>query len=314
MKFTFKKSLIIFLLSLIIFWPLHSVLAGIGVSPSQLTQDKALPNLQYLQTFTVSRSNSEQELNLQIQVVGTASAFLTIKDNALLTVPAKQEEAVLQVLVNIPASTLTGEYQGEINILPVVNQGAVNDLNQQFSVAVTELQINIPVKIVVQQDNVTKYAVSDIMVNTTAEKKPVEIFYTVQNQGNQAVKPKMLNLKITDLSDKKEFFNELVDLSILSVIAPFTNQVQTVLAPIDLPAGQYWADINIQDNDCNINESRKLSLEIKKSSNYSIPESIIDPDEKSSPLVLNLKVVLALILVLGALVGIILIIGRHHKS
>ncbi|OGY85756.1 MAG: hypothetical protein A2233_02835 [Candidatus Kerfeldbacteria bacterium RIFOXYA2_FULL_38_24] len=314
MKFTFKKSLIIFLLSLIIFWPLHSVLAGIGVSPSQLTQDKALPNLQYLQTFTVSRSNSEQELNLQIQVVGTASAFLTIKDNALLTVPAKQEEAVLQVLVNIPASTLTGEYQGEINILPVVNQGAVNDLNQQFSVAVTELQINIPVKIVVQQDNVTKYAVSDIMVNTTAEKKPVEIFYTVQNQGNQAVKPKMLNLKITDLSDKKEFFNEPVDLSILSVIAPFTNQVQTVLAPIDLPAGQYWADITIQDNDCNINESRKLSLEIKKSSNYSIPESIIDPDEKSSPLVLNLKVVLALILVLGALVGIILIIGRHHKS
>ncbi|HLD21553.1 MAG TPA: hypothetical protein VJB65_01520 [Patescibacteria group bacterium] len=242
-------------------------LAGIGISPSQLKQDRLLSGSTTITEFTLSRSDADTALPLQLRVTGSAASLLSIQEGNFVTIAAQEKTTTFHIITNIPTNTVYGIYSAAISIVSdphavVFDETGQNSTTAKSSTVATELQLSIPVILTVQEKEITEYTISDILSQPIEAQQPIILSFTVQNAGNLPARPDMLNIRITNLEDGAEqilLYNEPL---LIDEVAPFHDQTQRIAIPSTLAMGQYRADVTISDTKHNVSAHRTLVLEV----------------------------------------------------
>lgn len=253
---------IILIIFLIIIFKANLVQAGLGISPSKWTEEHALPGSQIQKTFILSRSNPEQDLYFDLELQGEEiKNWLIINNQEELIALKGQTRTPINLALNIPKNTKTGDYPGFLRIK------SISQDNQGTAVLLSALiQLNIAV---------TDEAILDYEILEIYKKNNKKIELNILNKGNVPAKPTKLQITIFDKLKQSQIKSYAIqDLRDIEPVNAFSQDKIIINLNHNLQAGLYWLKADVYHN-AELKKSDDIFLEIKKTDFYLIAFIVI---------------------------------------
>ncbi|MBN1168842.1 hypothetical protein JXA63_03030 [Candidatus Woesebacteria bacterium] len=237
-------SLAIFLISL--FVTASQAYASFGISPADLTFRNLIPGSSIERKFFLSRTDLSEDAEVVVETdVEGANSWIDIEPGFSFIIPEGEKTKEMNVVVSVPKDAPLKSYTGFINVktgsktegegVPIVNGVAVSvnlvtTLSEDLELLVRKIQI------------------PNIFVGD-----PIKIVISVENLGNVAAVPDVVDLYVYDSSGNSVIRKQL---SNLPVIEPSQVKEYSLRVENDLPLGEYSAEILVKYKGKAIREER----------------------------------------------------------
>lgn len=206
---------------------------GLGVSPSVVVIEDALPSSDISRSIVLSRTDTSTEEKIDFFVEGNGASAIIIPEE-LVFLPG---ENTLSFDIGIaPKNFSTGSYDATVQFLPEEFGGAIGG---------TEIQTAVSMKL---QFSVTQKKKKDLLLSQVniypVEKNNWEIFYTIENRGNVADKPARIEIDFVDSVDQSKKSSYTIAGDAIPEVAEFDTKQYSIQAPLIVESGVYNTKIS----------------------------------------------------------------------
>jgi hypothetical protein len=278
---------------LVLLMSFGTALAGLGISPAQMTVPNLSKGSHIEKTFTLSRSDPKEDLYFKVTMEGKTKDWTTLDKGMEFTMPAGAQTFPVVVTANIPKDTANGDYSGGIHL--VSSSKSPDDVNGTG--ASTTLSAFIQTNFKVISEQVLSYEVSSIEIKNIKQGTPLDTIVIIINTGNVEAKPTKVKVEIYDKYNLKLL--ESHEVTKMGSVKPFTTGNIGVSVPTKLGIDQYWARISVYKDETVI-KNQSLVFEIVK-------------NEKREIMV-KIAVLLIVLAVIGAIVAVVIFIKKKRKK
>lgn len=238
---TFNKLLKSILVSLLLFVAATvPVMAGFGVSPSQIYNKNLLPGSQLEKTIIISRSDPSQVLRASVSVDSDQNIedWFSFGPGQELLLPAGEQRVPLTIIVNVPEDAPLGSYEGYLRIR------AVPEGEQKSGITVVE-GARVDLGLVLTEVTVSDFVVRLLKLEDTKEGEPLQLLIKAENIGNSTAALSEAQLDIYNLSD--ELVESLSDRDLDAIEAFKTGEIYAEFSH-QLSEGEYYAQARVYNN------------------------------------------------------------------
>ncbi len=221
---------------------------SIGVSPSKLSFPDMLAGGYSEKTVTVS-TNFEENLTAHYTVEGNIKEWIRFEPNETIFVFSKAVPYKPKIIVEPPNNIRNGTYSGNIYF---VTDYIGNVESRAGGIVKVAVGFNINVDITNKEISRCKGGGLDLKDNEVGY--PIELRFTVTNEGNVRIKPKV-SVDIWDqLQENIVLSREITSDEVLPTI---TRNIFKGI-PINLDIGQYWATVSVPE--CGVSDLLTFSI------------------------------------------------------
>jgi hypothetical protein len=280
------------------------VFADLGISPSDWIEANGLAGQQIGKTFTLSRSDTGEDLNFTTQMTGDITSWITLENGNSFTMQAGQQQYPVRVDLNIPQNAEKKEYKEEIRL----NSSSKVAQTGQVGVLLSAL---IRIDLTVSDKPFLNYSIQQIEIPEQETGNNVSVVLKVWNQGNVVAKPTKVTADIFDKfnSTKINSFT-ITDLSAINGIAPFTQGNMNLQLPIQLAPDQYWANISVYQDEKLLKQDDLIFNIVKAGA---LKKAItLNKIIKNNYLLIGAGAVLLVVIVIVAVICILLFKRKKH--
>ena len=245
-----KKSmlLLLILLMLLITLTQNALALSIGVSPGKLEFLDVLQAGYAEKTITVS-TQSDENISVAYEVTGDISNWIKMEPDEKAFIISKSEPKRLKVIIQPPQDTRLGSYSGQIQF---ISDAQSNITGRAGSFIKSSVILKMEANII--GDQIIKCSAGAFYITDSEIADPIELGYTMENQGNVRLKP-VLTVDIWDQAKENLLFsNEILGEEVL----PTVQQKISTTIKADYPIGQYWVDLNVKE--CEVNDYLTFSI------------------------------------------------------
>ncbi|MCR4286183.1 MAG: hypothetical protein NUW00_04785 [Candidatus Kaiserbacteria bacterium] len=260
MKF-FRSFLIIIA---VLFFNVHALYAGFGVTPPYVSNVSLTRNSVYEQTIYLVRSDPTTDLKATVSIdVPGVNEWFVINEGNEFVLPRGEQKVPMTVKVTVPDDADFKQYSGNIRI----KTGATDDKVQGGAVSIS-LGAQIDVDITVIDKKIKDFKVRKIGVSDLNEGHKVGWLYYpgkitfemfIENIGNVPIAPSDVVFRIYDKSGNV-LLEEAHKKGKIEQVEPFATKSVIAELPTKLPSGSYLARFEIKNGD-----DTKLSGEVNLS-------------------------------------------------
>lgn len=240
-------------------------LAGFGISPPYVINDRLVPGTVYEQKISMSRSDVQEDLKVQITVdAPEIQSWLSFDKGTEFVFPKGEKQADMTVKVSVPEDAVLKNYKGYIRVR-VVPLEAVD--SGQVAVA---LGARIDVDLLVGNGEIFDFLVRFINILKSESKAwplsyfdKIKISLRIENTGNIESSPTRVHLDVYDSLEKNIL--ESSDQTELEKIKPFETKEIFVQFPTRLEPGTYYGVVSVYKNE-EISRREKIIFDVEKTS------------------------------------------------
>jgi len=231
-----KFVLIIFFIGIIFLAGLDQV-SAFGISPPFVNNEYLIPGSHYEKTIYLSRGDAgEARVEVEIEA-GDFQDWVSIKQGNEFILPEGQNLVPMTIVIDVPRDTELGIYQGYVRVSSFPTEATAGQI-----ALVGGARVNM--NLVVSENGHSDFKVRGVSIPPRIEQnKPLEAFIMIENTGNTKIRPSKVEVDIYELNHIA-----VVESGVLSEtgwVEPFeTSQIKGEM-PIDLPLGEYWADVTV---------------------------------------------------------------------
>lgn len=238
-------------------------LAGFGITPPYVRNDRLTRGTVFEQKITLVRSDPTEDLKAQItmNLPGVESWFSIDKGNEFI-LPKGETQVPMVVTVRVPEDAAYEAHKGAIRIRTsnanVPEGGGV-------SIALGA-QVDVAIEVV---DKILDFTVRKIRVTDLEEGRrkwglffpaKISFYMTVENTGNEAFGPTRVRFEIYD-SEMEQLLETVENTNRIEKIEPFAIKEVVAELPTRLPAGRYKAKYTIYKNE-EVAQENEINLSI----------------------------------------------------
>jgi hypothetical protein len=212
--------------------------AAFGISPAEITIDYLSPGMEVDKEFLISRTelNSDADIVVEPDIPG-ADSWVKIDPDVAFTIPKGQRTKTMKVVITVPQNAPYKSYEGYLNV-------KVGGVGKTSGVTVVE-GVAISVNLSVTKEKISKMLIRKIEIPTTEEGKPIRLLVSIENQGNQEIKPDKFSLLV-----KNSFGIEVMNSEYTKLANVSPGKLEDAVAEFEnkLTKGEYKADVSITYN------------------------------------------------------------------
>ncbi len=254
------KRILIFAILLILGWT-NITLAGFGISPGHITNDRLYPGASFETKFILSRGNPTEDHQAQFSVdAPEIEDWFTFLPSEQVLLPKGEQRVPVTVKIDVPKDAEYKNYKGYLNVKAVPVGG-----ERESGVSVVlgaRLDVNL---------NVSKVEIIDFVIRNPHVLWGKEGFHwwkielpakigismNVENTGNVDSAPGMVAIEVWGLNWK----NMVAEGSgqPQEKVKPFEKKDIETVVKLDLEPGKYWALVKIFKDE----EGKELLREAK---------------------------------------------------
>jgi len=261
MKF-FRSFLIIIA---VLFFNVHALYAGFGVTPPYVSNVSLTRNSVYEQTIYLVRSDPTTDLKATVSIdVPGVNEWFVINEGNEFVLPRGEQKVPMTVKVTVPDDADFKQYSGNIRI----KTGATDDKVQGGAVSIS-LGAQIDVDLTVIDKKIKDFKVRKIGVSDLNEGHKVGWLYypgkitfemLIENIGNVPIAPSDVVFRIYDKSGNV-LLEEAHKKGKIEQVEPFATKSVIAELPTKLPSGSYLARFEIK-NDDDVKLSGEVNLSV----------------------------------------------------
>lgn len=231
-------------------------LAGFGVSPPGIIEDKLIRGSHLERTIYLVQGDPKENLDIEVTVDSTEiENWFSFEPGKNFTISAGVQQFPLKIIINVPQDAELNIYKAFVRVStkPKLAEGA-----GQVSIAVGG---RIDVDLTVGEGLVSDFKVRRIQILDIKEGDSPKISLTIENIGNVPAGPERVSF---------ELFNKYgnirlayAEVSEFKKIEAFKTESITVEFPIDirLGVGEYWGAVKVY-KDSNVSQELKTVFNV----------------------------------------------------
>lgn len=229
-----------------------TALAGFGVSPGTISEDKLVPGSVIDKTIYLVQGNNPSDIEVNISVEPEEmSEWVTIVTGNTQIIPGAVQQFPVQIKIAVPSDADLGSYKGFILI-------TTNPSKVEGSDITIALGGKINLDLTVGDDVVADFNVKSIEILDVKEGQDPKAKVSIQNIGNVPIAPDGATF---------ELFNKYGDLRLsygesdeFVKAPPFSEQdsILTFPLPVRLAEGEYWGHVKIYRDSKVVKEQRTV--------------------------------------------------------
>lgn len=244
-----KKALKVLIVALVFLFSANTVLAGFGISPSQVINHDLLPGSHYEQRISLVRSDVSKEAKVEVTInAPEIGEWLTIDKGLSFTFAPGQKQVFMTVRADIPEEAELGNYKGTIAVRVVPEQ-----IKEGGTVTIA-LGAQINVDLTVVEEKFFDFTVRSVDVLDLEEGNLIKVLLKIENIGNIEGSPTKVHLDVYDILG--ETLLESGDDTNLDLVKPFEIKEIYAEFPTNLGIGQHWSEVKIYKDEEIVREER----------------------------------------------------------
>lgn len=232
------------LVSLLIFFAgMRIALAGFGISPPAIKEDRLVKGSRLEKTIYLVQGDPKEDVSMGVIVDSpNISDWISFKQGKEFIIPKGVQQFPLDVIINVPKDAPLDIYKAFIRI-----STKPEELKEAGRVAIA-LGGRVDVQLTVGEGIIYDYVVAGIQIFDVKEGKSPKVSIDVENRGNVPAGPSNASF---------ELFNKFGNIRLAYAeasgferIEPFSTGESTIEFPIDirLAVGEYWGNVKIYDD------------------------------------------------------------------
>jgi hypothetical protein len=226
--------------------------AGFGVSPGIIEEDRLVPGSTIERTIYLVQGNQDSDMDIKVSVESPdITEWITFPKGTEFTIPSRQQQFPLDVIIKVPEKAKLGLYNAFIRINTVPKR--VED--SQVTIA---LGGKVTVKLEVGDDIVSDFRIESINILDISEGKSPKINVRVVNIGNVPVAPENASFELFNkYGEIRLAYGENND---FERVPAFQSEETVLEFPLDvkLGVGEYWGHVKIYSNGKVVKELRTV--------------------------------------------------------
>jgi hypothetical protein len=259
----YKKRLLLGLsVSLFFFVHANHALAGFGITPPYVRNDKLTQGSTFTQEIILVRGDPVEDLKAEITLnVPGIEDWISIDRGNEFLLPAGEKQVPIQITVRVPQNAAYERHQGSIRIRTLSPDPASG-----VSIALGA-QIDVDVRVV---DEIRDFEVKRVNIGEAEEPQrfwwfeyPGKITFSmgIENTGNAPVAPSRVQL---DIYDKRGnvVLETTYNSNDIETVLPFETREVYAYLPTRLPPGAYLVNYSIMRFEDEVKRSGELTLSI----------------------------------------------------
>jgi len=251
------KTATILVIVLVVLFLGNIAYAGLGISPSDWIEKNALRGSHIEKTFTLSRSNPDEDLYFKAEIGGEIKDWLKIDKGIEFTMPKGAQQFPIKITVDIPQNADFKSYQSEIRLKSESKSKEASGMGS--SVVLNAL---IKINLTVSDTGVLDYEILQIAIPKQEEGDPINILLKILNRGNAQAKPTRLTIDFFDkYKQAKIDSRDLTDFSNIKAVVAFSEGEIKLEIPMQLAIEQYWAKVTVYQDE-KVLKSEEITFDI----------------------------------------------------
>lgn len=253
----------VFAILFALFGSVGFALAGFGISPPYVRNDRLTRGSVYQQEIALVRSDPEEELKAEITMnTPEIESWITIDKGREFLLPKGETKVPIVVTVRVPEDADYTQHKGSIRI-----RTSASDAVQGSGVSIAlGAQIDVLLEVV---DKILDFTVRKIRVADLEEGRrkwglyfpgKIRFFMTIENTGNEVYGPTKVRFEIYN-SQKESLLEVTENTNKIEHIEPFAIKEVVAELPTRLPAGRYTAKYAIYKGE-EIAQQNEINLSI----------------------------------------------------
>jgi len=228
-----QKLIIVVCLALI----MMQYAASIGISPPRI-RGEHLTRGTHLEK-EIHLSGVKPGVIVTADISGEMSDWISMEFGDSFVFPDKDSYAI-PVKIDIPADAANGIYSGSVRFQTA---GSGSDSGTLAIVSGVELKITVDVG----GEQFMDYTVDSVTIKSVEAGMSLPVNIAIDNKGNVKAKPTNLELEVYDKYKTEQLF--IQNISKIPYVNPYSSQTVVVLVENDLALGEYWARLNVYQDD-----------------------------------------------------------------
>jgi hypothetical protein len=211
------------------------VLAGFGVSPTNINNEFLKPGAHFEKTITLSRSDPVEELLVTIETsLDEISSWFQFDQGLQFIFPSGETRKSFDVIVDVPEDAPYKNFEGVIRVKATSSTGEIQGVSIVKGA-------RLEVALAVTEENVLDVLIRSMEMLDSEEGKPLKLEVVAENQGNVDA---TINAKITI---KDLLMKELEVLEDVGFATIQPNETKTLQAEFlsTLPEGEYFVEAEV---------------------------------------------------------------------
>jgi hypothetical protein len=292
-----KINIFVFLYFILI---ANTAFAGLGVGPTQMSSSNLSAGSHIEETFVLSRSDPEEDLNFKVITEGLTKDWITLDRGMEFTMPAGKQRYLIIVKVDVPNNIITGDYNGGIRFV-----SSPTSLTEKVgSGSATVLSAFIQTDFSITNKQISEYNIPSIKIQDIKQKSPVNIELTIANTGNMVARPTKVHVDFFDKYNLKLL--ESHDITEIESVNPFATEDVVILVPTKLKNDQYWARVSVYKEETLLKED-SLVFEIIGNSDLLASAGLFGIN-------LGIKGIISILLILALIIFVFLYKKRKFEN
>jgi hypothetical protein len=231
-----KNALIVFLALAIIIFSYNSA-ATLGVSPATLLYQNML-RAGFSQRAIVISTLSDSMV-VELTPGGDIYSWINFSESNFVIATNKSKSVF--VIIRPPKDIPNGNYSGFITI----TRRSENISDKITGIGnVVIMSIKVPVDVQITDREISACTAYSFSIDSIEENNPSKLKLFLRNDGNVRIGP-LVRLDIWD--QERQTTVKFLDFIPASVLPSIDEQIEFALPLEDLPIGQYWADLSVDD-------------------------------------------------------------------
>lgn len=254
-----KNIKIISLAALVILGSLSladQALAGFGVSPPKIKEDRLIKGSQVERTVYLVQGSPVADLDVEVTVDDSEiSDWITFYPGQKFTIPAGTQQFPLEVLIDVPDDADLGLYRTSVRVSQTQNSEASQVQGGGVSVVVG---IVVNIEIEVGEGLFYSFAVKDLNFQDINSAEFPKVDLRIENLGNVPAGPQTAEFQLFNKYDDRRL--AIIQGVEIERIAPFKTESREVEFPIgvSLAPGEYWGHLYLYDNNELVKEYKDI--------------------------------------------------------
>jgi hypothetical protein len=221
---------------------------NIGVSPGTAHFKKMLKGGYASRVVTITTS-LEQPLTAHYEVYGEVEDWVDIETNSSSFVLSRDEPYRMKIMMRPPSDVANGNYTGAIRIV-TDHLGSLGG----GTGSVVRAAVTVQLRVEITGEQILACRSGGFSIPSVEIGFPLELSYTIINDGNVQLRPN-IELDIWDQLQERLMHTQ----GLFGDLILQTEQERiTRTIPVQLPIGQYWASVRVEE--CDVSQLLTFSV------------------------------------------------------
>lgn len=231
-------------------------LAGFGVSPPKIREDRLIKGSQVERTVYLVQGSPVADLDVEVTVdESEISDWITFHPGKIFTIPAGTQQYPLEVLIDVPDDAELGVYRTSVRVSQ--KQNSTESQVQGGGVSVV-VGIVVNIEIEVGEGLFYSFAVKDLNFHDINSAEFPKVDLRIENLGNIPAGPQSAEFQLFNKYDDRRL--AVIQGVEIERVDPFKTEKREVEFPIgvSLAPGEYWGHLYLYDNNELVKEYKDI--------------------------------------------------------